>query len=167
MSCATDTVRDDTLDEAMFRSWNKQKKEYQDEIRRLRNEVSGYRLKLDAVQKQVLSGEIRFHGRNKTKSKESFDRYQHSNGDIVSSFCKNRMFPQYKFLQPSYVMFSLENPRSLCCKINELIERPPSITSEIDEEFYWVNFTVPMINKKYCELRSNFNTEVKKKYIGE
>jgi hypothetical protein len=100
-------------------------------------------------------------------SKESFDRYQHSNGEIVLSFCKKRMFPQYKFLQPSYVMFSLETPRSLCRKINKLIERPSSITSEIDEEFYWVNFTVPMINQKYCEIRSNFNTEVKKKYIGE
>ena len=94
--------------------------------------MSVYRLKLDAVQKQVLSGEIRFHGRNKTKSKDSFDRYQHSNGDIVSSFCKNRMFLPIQVP----VMFSLENPRSLCCKINELIERPPSITSEIDEEFY-------------------------------
>ena len=77
------------------------------------------------------------------------------------------MFPQYKFLQPSYVMFSLKNPRRLCCKIDKLIERPPEITSEIDEEFYVVNFTVPTINKKYCERRSNFNTEVKKKYIGE
>ncbi len=36
-----------------------------------------------------------------------------------------------------------------------------------DEAFYWINYTVPMINKNYCELRSNFNTEVKKKYIGE
>ncbi len=94
LSGATDTVRDNTLDEAMFWSWNKQKKEYQDEIWRLRNEVSGYRLKLYAVQKQVLSEKIRWHGRNKMKSKESFDRYQHSNGDIVSSFCRNRMFPQ-------------------------------------------------------------------------
>jgi hypothetical protein len=124
-------------------------------------------MKLDAVQKQVLSGEIRWYGQNKMNSKESFDRYQHSNGDIVSSFCKIRMSPQYKFPQPSYVMFSLKNPRSLCWKINKLIERPPSITSEIGEEFYWVNFTVPMINKKYCEIWSNFNTEVKKKYIGE
>ncbi len=41
------------------------------------------------------------------------------------------------------------------------------ITSEIDEEFYWVNYNVPMINKKYCEIRSNFNSEVKKKYIGK
>ncbi len=77
------------------------------------------------------------------------------------------MFPKYKFLEPSYMIFSLENARSLCCKINKIIERPPSITSEIDEEFYWMNYTVTMINKKYCELRSNFNTEVKKKYSGE
>jgi hypothetical protein len=124
-------------------------------------------LKFDEVQKQVISGNVRWWGRNKMNSKLSFDRYQHSNGDIVSSFCKNRMFPQYKFLEPSYVIFSLENPRSLCHKINKIIERPPSITSEIEEEFYWMNYTVPMFNKKYCELRSNFNTEVKKKYIGE
>jgi hypothetical protein len=38
----TSTSRDDTLGEAMFRSWNKQKREYQDEIRRLTNEVSKY-----------------------------------------------------------------------------------------------------------------------------
>jgi hypothetical protein len=48
-----------------------------------------------------------------------------------------------------------------------MIERPPLITSEIDGEFYWMNYTVPMINKKYCELRSNFNSEMKKKYISE
>ncbi len=77
------------------------------------------------------------------------------------------MFPQFKFLEPSYVIFLLENPRSFCSNINKIIERPPSITSEVDEEFYWMNYTVPMISKKYCELRSNFNTEVKKKYIGE
>jgi hypothetical protein len=122
---------------------------------------------LDEVQKQVISGNVRWQRRRKMNSKLSFDRYQHSNGDIVSSFCKNRMFPQNKFLEPSYVIFSLENPRSLCCKINKIFERPPLITSEIDEELYWMNFTVPMINKKYCELRSNFNSEVKKKYIGE
>jgi hypothetical protein len=80
----------------------------------LTNELSKYRLKLDKVQKQVISGNVRWQGKNKMNSKLSFDRYQHSNGDIVSSFCKNRMFPQYKFLEPSYVIFSLiENPRSL------------------------------------------------------
>jgi hypothetical protein len=87
--------------------------------------------------------------------KKSFDKYHHSNGDIITSFCKIRMFPQYEFLQPSYMIFSFENQRSLCYKINQMIERPPSITSEIDEEFYWENYTMPMINKKYCEIRLN------------
>ncbi len=90
-------------------------------------------MKLDEVQKQVISGDVRWQGRNKMNSKLSFDSYQHSNGDVVSSFYKNRMFPQYKFLQPSYVIFSLQNPRSLCRKINKIIERLPSIMSEIDE----------------------------------
>ncbi len=77
------------------------------------------------------------------------------------------MFPHYKFLQPAYVIFSPENQKSLCYKINEIIDKPPSITSDIDAEFYWVHHTVPMINKKYCEIRSNFKTDVKKMYLGE
>ena len=77
------------------------------------------------------------------------------------------MFPQYKFLEPSYMIFSLENQRSLCYKINGMIEKPLAITSDLGHEYYWVNYTVPMINKKYCEMRSNFNTDMKKKYIGE
>ena len=78
-----------------------------------------------------------------------------------------KMFPHYKFLQPSYMIYSPENTRSLCYKINELIDKPPHIQSEIDDEFYWVNCTVPMINKKYCEIRSNFTTDIKKIYMGE
>ena len=39
----------DTLNEAMYRSWNNQKKEYQDEIRKLTNEVSKYREQLDRI----------------------------------------------------------------------------------------------------------------------
>jgi hypothetical protein len=74
MSGTTDAIRDNTLDKAMFRSWNKQKKEYQDEIRMLANELSKYQLKLDKVQKQVISGNVRWQGRNKMNSKLSFDR---------------------------------------------------------------------------------------------
>jgi len=156
----------DTLDEAVLRSWNNQKKEYQDEIRKLTNEVSKYCEKLDRIQSKLLSGDANARGRNSV-IKQEYDRYDHCNADIVSEFCKSIMFPQYKFLEPSYMIFSLENQRSLCYKINGMIEKPLSITSDLDHEYYWVNYTVPMINKKYCEIRSNFNTDVMKKYIGE
>ncbi len=104
-------------------------------------------MKLDKIQKQVISGRVGNQGRTTMKSNLSFDRYQHSNREIESSFYKSRIFPQYKLVQPSYVIFSLENQRSLCHKIIEMIERPPLITSDIDEEFYWVNYTVPIIKK--------------------
>ena len=71
MSGTTDAIRDNTLDEVICRSWNKQKKEYQYEIQRLTNEVSRYRLKLDEVQKQVISGDVRWRGRNKMTTKLS------------------------------------------------------------------------------------------------
>jgi hypothetical protein len=166
MSGMISTIRDDTHDEAMFRSWNKQKREYQDEIQSLTNEVSKYQLMLDEIQKRVISGDVSSQGRDKM-NKKSFNKYHHSNRDIITSFCKRGMFPQYTFLQPSYMIFSLENKRSLCYKINQMIERLPLITSEIDEEFYWVNYNPPLINKKYCEIRLNLNTEVKKRYIGK
>ena len=148
----------DTLDEAVYRSWNNQKKEYQDEIRKLTNEVSKYCEKLDRIQSKLLSGDVNARGLNSVNEQE-YDRYDHCNADIVSGFCKSIMFPQYKFLEPSYMIFSLENQRSLCYKINGLIQKPLAITSDLDHEYYWVNYTAPMINKKYCEMRSNFNTQ--------
>ena len=156
----------DTLDEAVYSSWNNQKKEYQDEIRKLTNEVSKYREKLDSIQSKLLSGDVNARGRNSV-NKQEYDRYDHCNADIVSGFCKSIMFPQYKFLDPLYMIFSLKNQRSLCYKINGMIEKPLTITSDLDREYYRVNYTMPVINKKYCEIRSNFNTDVKKKYIGE
>jgi hypothetical protein len=157
---------DNDVNAAVFLSWNKKKKKYEDEIARLKEELAECRKNLDKVQKSVISGYISKRGRNNS-NKKGYDRYQHMNGEILSHFCKNKMFPHYKFLQPSYMIYSPENTRSLCYKINELIDKPPHIQSEIDDEFYWVNCTVPMISKKYCEIRSNFTTDIKKIYMGE
>ncbi len=103
----------DTLDEAVYHSWNNQKKEYQDEIQKLTNKVSNYCEKLDRIQSKLLSGDVNDRGRNSV-NKQEYDRYDHCNADIVPGFCKSIMFPHYKFLEPSYMMFSLENLRSLC-----------------------------------------------------
>jgi hypothetical protein len=156
----------ETLDEAVYRSWNNQKKEYQDEIRKLTNEMSKYCEKLARIQSKLLSGDVNARGHNSV-NKQEYDKYDHCNADIVSGFCKSIMFPQYKFLEPSYMIFSLEYQRSLCYKINGMIEKPLAITSDLDHKYYWDNYTVLMINKEYCEMRSNFNTDLKKKYIGE
>ena len=51
----------------------------------------------------------------------------------------------------------------LCYKCNKEIDVP--VTE--DGEFFWINKTVPMINKKYCKIRANINSSIKGEYFGE
>jgi hypothetical protein len=86
--------------------------------------------------------------------------------EIVSGFCNNKMFSIYKFLEQSMSIF-LPNKQSLCAKLTGLIQIPRELTTPTDHEFYWTNNIVPMINGKCIEIRSNFNMEVKKVYLGD
>ncbi len=52
-------------------------------------------------------------------------------------------------------------------KLTGLIEIPRELNTLTDHEFYWTNNIVPMVNGKYIEITLNFNTKVKKVYLGE
>jgi hypothetical protein len=119
---------------------------------------------LDGLRQKQLQGDLA-RGRNAI-NKSKFNKFNHINMEIVLGFCKNKMFPIYKFLEQSLLIF-LSNEQSLCAKLTGLIQIPRELTTPTDCEFYWTNNIVPMINGKYIEIRSNFNTEVKKVYLGE
>ena len=155
------------LNEAFIRSWTNQKKEYESEIRKLCDEITMLRAKLDDVQMRQLQRDV-YQGRNAVnKGSERFSKFDHSNSEIITGFYKNRLFPLYKFLDPSMLLFLDTNTRSLCVKLNEILEKPREVITQMDNEYFWSNNTVPIINKKYCEIRSNFNAEIKRGYIGE
>ncbi len=116
------------------------------------------------MQQKQLQGDLA-RGRNAI-NKSNFNKFDHINMEIVLGFCKNKMFPIYKFLEQSMLIF-LSNDQSLCAKLTRLIQIPRELTTPIDHEFYWTNIIVPMIKGMYIEIRSNFNTEVKKVYLGE
>jgi hypothetical protein len=120
--------------------------------------------KLDRLQQKQLQGDLSRGGDAINKSK--FNKFEHVNMEIVLGFCKNKMFPIYKFLEQLMLIYSC-NEQSLCAKLTGLIEIPRELNTPTDHEFYWTNNIVPMINGKYFEIRSNFNTEVKKVYLGE
>jgi hypothetical protein len=87
--------------------------------------------------------------------------------EVVSFFCKKRMFPVYKFLEQSMLIYSSLHERSLCVKLSKEITKPKELDTAINHELNWSNNIVPMINKKYIELRSNFNMEEKQVYLGK
>ena len=120
--------------------------------------------KSDILQQKQLQGDLT-RGRN-AFNKSKFNKFDHINMEIISGLCKNKMFPIYKFLEQSMLIF-LSNEQSLCAKLTRLIQIPRELNTPTDHEFYWTSNIMPMINGKYIEIRSKFNTEVKKVYLGE
>ena len=53
---------DNDVNAAVFLSWNKKKKKYEDEIAKLKEELAECRKNLDKVQKSVISGYVSKRG---------------------------------------------------------------------------------------------------------
>jgi hypothetical protein len=109
----------------------------------------------------VISGDVH-RGRNSLKASQN-DSYDHANLEIIGRFCKTKLSPHHKFLHSSWSKNIPGNKTSLYYKCREEIDLP----SIEDEEFYWRNKTVPFINKKYSEICTNINSNIKGEYIGE
>jgi hypothetical protein len=155
----TNGQSNDLFQEEVYDNRRRQKKYFEMEIKKLKEEVRQMQEKLDSLQQKKLQGDLG-RGRNAMK-KTKFNKFNHINMMIVLAFCKNRMFPIYKFLEPSMLIFSFSSKQSLLCvKLSGLIEKPRELNTRINHEFFWSNNIVPMIN-------NNFNTEVKRVYIGE
>ena len=133
----------------------------QREVDGLKRELERYRVKMNMLRKQVIDGDVH-RGRNSLRASE-FDSFDHANLEIIGKFCKTQLFPHHKFLHSSWTKYSPGDKTSLYHKCREEIELP----SIEDEEFYWRNKTVPFINKKYSEIRSNINSNIKGEYIGK
>ena len=58
----------------------------------------------------------------------------------------------------------MDDKQSLCYKIYAEVQIPDTIKTHVDKIFYWNQRLVPMINTKLVEVRSNFNSYIKKQY---
>ncbi len=103
---------------------------YENEIKKLKEEVTRYQEMLEDLQQKQLEGSFYKKGRNSLNT-SGFDKFNHSNSKIISTFCKNRLFPTYKFIKPSMLIFSSTNQRSLSVKLNELIEKPKELVTPV------------------------------------
>ena len=95
----------DPLNEAFTRSWTNRKKEYESEIRTLRDEITMLRAKLGDMQMRQLQRDMYRERNAVNKRSERFSKFDHSNSEIITRFYKNRLFPLYKLLDPSMLLF--------------------------------------------------------------
>ena len=138
------------------------------ENRSLKEELQKYEDDLRTLRRGFSENAV-YCGRNTTsrwRKKGEWDQTDLCNNDIIKSFCKNKLIPNYKFLGPEQLKYEDEETRSLCFKIYAEIQIPDTIKTRRDKIFYWNQKLVPMINTKLVEVRSNFNSYIKRQYLG-
>jgi hypothetical protein len=50
--------------------------------------------------------------RQERNNKSKFNKFDHVNMEVVSGFCRNKMFPIYKFLEQSMLIYSLSDKKA-------------------------------------------------------
>jgi hypothetical protein len=124
----------DNLFQEEYATMRRQRKYYESEIKRLKGEVSQMQEKLDGLQQKQLQGDLA-RGRNDMK-KSKLSKFKHCNMEVVSTFCKKRMFPVSKFLEQSMLIYSSSHKQSMCVKLSKEITKPKELDTAIDHEFY-------------------------------
>ena len=137
------------------------------ENKSLKEELLKYQVEVRTLRRGFSENGV-YCGRNTTsrwRKKGEWDQIDLCNNDIIKSFCKNKLLPNHKFLGPLQLKY-MDDKRSLCYKIYAEVQIPDTIKTHVDKIFYWNHRLVPMINTKLVEVRSNFNSYIKKQYLG-
>jgi hypothetical protein len=108
---------------------------YQDEVRSLRN---------------GLNGNMNYCGRNASNNqkKMEWDQLDHCNNKTIRDFCKNKLFPNHKFLGQEQMKY-MDDKRSICSKIYGLVNISETIRTVVDKKYYWNQKLVVMMNNKW------------------
>jgi hypothetical protein len=89
----------------------------------------------------------------------------------ITEFCKDYLFPKYKFLDENWQVCDLDNKNSLSSfvstKVNDQNPHMRIVTTGTKFEYQWERIYVPVIRSKYQSIRCNLNNDIWKAYLGE
>ena len=83
--------------------------------------------------------------------------------DRISMFCRDYLFPRFKFLSDDWQKYDAENENSL----SYFVGKKMKMNSVNTYEDLWERVFVPTIRLKYQTLRCNLNNAIKQIYKGE
>jgi hypothetical protein len=82
------------FEDSFYKNQMRQKKNYETKMKSLNEKLKQIQEKLDGLQQKQLQRDL-VRGRNAIK-KSKFNKFDHTHMEVISRFCKNKMFPIYK-----------------------------------------------------------------------
>ena len=108
------------------------------------------------------SGGRQARGRNNLK-KSNWEGSNYMNDDNVNKYWQGKLYPYYKFLSAGWNKSSGDDSKTLCYKVIELVAVP----DKENEDCYWYNKAVSIMDDKFINTRSNNRGSCRKKYTSE
>ena len=116
-----------------------------------------------SLEKGIVERKQMRYGRNNVK-RDGWGRRDHNNLQSANKICKEKLFPKFKFLPvPDWKKFTPTEKGTLCYQIWKVVTVPRGA----DAEIYWDNRMIPIVNKKYVEMRSNLNSAMRRRWQRE
>jgi hypothetical protein len=91
--------------------------------------------------------------------------------DKITEFCKDFLFPCYKFLKDGWKIYNPENEKSFSFFVGKnmakiyLNMRIATTGTQYEDE--WERIYVPTIGLKYTHMRCNLGSDIRSQYFGE
>ena len=113
--------------------------------------------------KHLLSTSTTYRGRNKTK-KTDFDGLDHVNMQAIRKDLGWKFLPHHKFPSADWREWLPNDEGSFCVRMKNVVDFPDD--EDALPEVYWEQGLVPLVNKYFCEWRSNVNNALKISFLG-
>ena len=124
-------------------------------------QVSALCRQLNSLKKALHAHSVS-RGRN-SLDKKSMNSFMIENKLVITEFYNFQVFPHLKWLHPSWSKWMPTNEKSFCHKLIQELDSP----EDGDDELYWHQDVVPLINKCIIDKRSNAYMGVKEAFVGE
>ena len=105
------------------------------------------------------------HGRNNLK-RELWSATDFSNEKRLNKYC-NDIYRHVKAFPDGWMRYNPKNKRSLCARAIALVTVPKQDDNngcDIESEYYWNNIVMPVMNKKYGDMRSSDTKRLRKQF---
>jgi hypothetical protein len=89
----------------------------------------------------------------------------------ITEFCKDYLFPHYKFLKDGWQTYNPENDKSFCYFVGKntanMYKNVRIVTTGMQFEDEWDRIYVPTIGLKYTHMWCNSGSDIQMQYSGE
>ena len=127
----------------------------------LLDRIAAYEKTVEDLRSEINQLLVRVSSKKDLKNRYDWTKTDDTYSLAVTKFCKEWLFPWYKFFHDDWMTFS-EGRKSL----SFLVLKHCSVPVGMDQQNSWERIAAPTIAAKYSSIRCNVNNELKKTFLG-